>query len=222
MNRFAPLACTTNGTVAPPDYVNSLVPGPRQYSDVVQKGPETLIVSNSITKGITVRDINERFDGGGHVSFRRFPGAKADDVRDYLPSNLSKVKPETVIIQSGGNDLPTPRSNPVQVEEIAKTIVECGLLCKSYGVKNVLISGVPMRRPHYLKTRCKDLNLLLQEHCLLEGFIFVDNGNIDTSHTYDGTHLTQEGSALLRDNYLFELNSLYWEEVRSKCPKSQS
>ena len=222
MNRFAPLACTINGTVDPPDYVNSLVPGPRKYSDVVVKGPETLIVSNSITKGINKKDINERYDGDGQLSFRRFPGAKTEDVRAYLPTNLSKTKPETVIIQTGGNDLPTPRSNPVPVEVIAKTIVECGLLCKSYGVKNVLISGIPIRRPYYMQTRCKELNLLLQEHCRNEGFTFIDNGNIDLSHTYDGTHLTQEGSALLRDNYLLELNALFWEDVRSKCPKSQS
>ena len=73
-----------------------------------------------------------------------------------------------------------------------------------------------------MQVRCKELNLLLQEHCRSEGFTFIDNGNIDLSHTYDGTHLTQEGSALLRDNYLLELNALYWEDIRSKCPKSQS
>ena len=217
MNRFAPLTCTISNTVPTPDVVNKLVPGPRQYSEVVQKGPEVIIFSTSMTKGINWKDINERYEGEGKLSFRRFPGAKAAQVKDYLPTNLSAIKPETVIIHAGGNDLPTPRSNPIHVEEIAKELIGSGLVSKSYGVKNIMISGVLPRRQYYTQLRCKDLNRILQEQCHENGFTYIDNTNIDTSHMYDGVHLTQEGSELLRDSYLLELNSLYWEGVRLKC-----
>ena len=43
--------------------------------------------------------------------------------------------------------------------------------------------------------------------------VYIDNSNIDVSHLYDGVHLNQEGSVLLRDSYLLELNGLYWDDV---------
>ena len=213
MNRFIPLKCTTNSNVAPPDFVNNLRPGPRPYNEVVQKGPETIIFSTSITKGINRNDLSERYEGEGQLSFRRFPGAKASHIKDYMPTHLAEIKPETVIIQAGGNDLPTPRSNPVPVEEISKVIMECGLLSRSYGVKNVLVSGVLPRKQYYTHSRCKELNKILQEQCRANGFVYIDNSNIDVSHLYDGVHLNQEGSVLLRDSYLLELNGLYWDDV---------
>ena len=193
-----------------------MVPGPRQYSDVVEKGPETVIFSTSITKGIWKSKINDGFDGEGMISFRRFPGAKVRNILGYIPADLADTKPESVIIQAGGNDLPTPRGNPVPVETIANGIMQAANMCSRYGVKNVYVAGVLTRKQYYMKERCENLNKILQDQCLLNGFYFIDNSAIDTQFMYDGVHLNNEGSEMLCDNYLSKLNSVYWDNVLSK------
>ena len=217
MKKFSPLQFTANNPViATPQQVNKLVPGPRKYSDVVENGPETLIFSTSITKGIRMKEFNECFEGVGTVSSRRFHGGKARHIKDYLWVHLSEVQPESVIIQTGGNDLPTSRSNPVPVNDIASEIIKSGLICREYGTKNIFISGVLTRRPQYMQIRCRELNVILQEQCKIHGFIFIDNSNIDTSHLqHDGVHLANLGSDILANNYLFYLNSLNWDCVTS-------
>ena len=194
--------------------VSKLVPGARGYSDVVRNGPETLIFSTSITKGIRVNEFNDYFESTGTASFRRFHGGKARHIKNYLNVHLSEIQPENVIIQTGGNDLPTPRSNPVVVGDIVKEIIQSGLICRDYGVKNILISSVLPRRAQYMQIRCRELNEILMEECKLHGFIYIDNSNIDTKHLHhDGVHLSNEGSDLLANNYLFYLNSLYWDST---------
>ena len=216
MNKFSQLQFTANNPVITSQQVSNMVPGPRNYNDVVAKGPETLIFSTSITKGINNRDFNEHFEGEGSASFRRFHGGLARQIKEYLWVHLSEVRPESVIIQTGGNDLPTPRSNPVPVVDIASEIIQSGLICREYGSKNIFISGVPTRRAHYMQVRCRELNDILMEQCKAHGFIFIDNTNINTSHLqHDGVHLTNEGSVLLAKNYLFSLNSLAWSNIYS-------
>ena len=102
------------------------------------------------------------------ISFRRFPGAKVRNIR-YIPADLADSKPESVIIQAGGNDLPTPRGNPVPVEMIANGIMQAANMCSRYGVKIVYIAGVLTRKQYYIKERCGNLNKILQDQCLLNG-----------------------------------------------------
>ena len=125
---------------------------------------------------------------------------------------LKEKKPESVIIQCGGNDLPTPRSNPVPVTDIALEMIKSGLICRENGVKNIIVGSVLLRQPFYTQARCRELNTILQEQCENHGFTFIQHKNINTSHLMkDGVHLTYEGSDLLRDNYLFYLNSMKWD-----------
>ena len=198
----------------PPPNANKMVPGNRNYSDVVKQGPQICVFSTSITKHIKKKELNDLYVGEGTISFRRFHGAIARDVKKYIGVHLEEETPESVIIQTGGNDLPTPRSNPVPVSEIAGEIIKSGLLCQRGGVKNIFIGGVLLRRPYYTQSRCRELNELLREECKRHGFIYIDNTNIDMSHVHDdGVHLTFEGSNILRDNYSFYLNSIAWSEM---------
>ena len=199
-----------------------LVPGPRSYSQVTVMGEETLVFSTSITSGIRVHEFNQCFNGEGRISFRRFPGGKAHQIKEYIPINLKEVIPKTVLIQSGGNDLSTPKGHTeLSVESIANEVIESGNICKGFGVKNVVISGIPLRRNRYIQERCTRLNELLMEMCGYHGFTFVDNGNIDESHVRnDGTHLNYEGSELLANNYLYYLNNLVDTEKLSSTSTS--
>ena len=48
----------------------------------------------------TKSTINDGFDGEGMISFRNIIG--------YILADLADTKPESVIIQAGGNDLSSP------------------------------------------------------------------------------------------------------------------
>ena len=121
-----------------------------------------------------------------------------------------------MVVQCGGNDLPTPRNNPVPVEQIAEHIIECGDICRNHGVRDVLIGGVPTRAKNYLQERCVELNVVLKRMCEERNYTFIDNSNINSSHLHnDGVHLSNEGSELLLSNYLFYLNSIFWDRVHA-------
>ena len=228
VNRFCSLRFNSNNPLLPESPTEDnvdlnggvqrglrVVPGPRNYSDVTKNGEETLVMSNSITKGIRVWELNEHFAGEGAISFRRFPGGKAHHIKRYLPIHLEEVAPKSVIIQSGGNDLPASRGlPPTPLNDIVTTIKESAEICKQFGVKSVFIGGVPIRKKRYVQDRCHELNAQLEAMCVEHGFIFIDNSNITTDHLYqDGVHLSNEGSDLLANNYLWYLNGRHWELV---------
>ena len=71
---------------------------------------------------------------------------------------------------------------------------------------NVLIGSVTIRKAHYLQSRGAELNSILKDLCHLHNFSFIDNGNITVDNLSDGTHLDNNGTALLANNYL---NSLW-------------
>jgi hypothetical protein len=181
-----------------------MVPGARTYSDVTRDGPTTVVFSTSITKGLKQEHFDEKVNG--QVIFRRFHGHKARHIKEYVWTHLEELTPASAIIQMGGNDLPTPRHNPVPVIDIANHIIETGVICRNYGVQKVCIGGVISRRQHYMQQRCRDLNALLVNMCKIHGFIFLDNSDIESRDLYDGVHLNDQGNGKLFENYLFGLN----------------
>ena len=223
MNKFSSLSFTANNPKLPSSPIEEdldengirrrvpLVPGPRTYSDVARKGEECLIFSTSITKGIKVNEFNDNYDGGT-ASFRRFHGGRVRHIKEYLWTHLEERQPKTVIIHAGGNDLPTPKGEqPIPVGDIANDVMEAGIICRRYGVRDIFISSVTLRKQMYVQRRCQELNDFLRELCKLHGFIYLDNSNIKLEHLFDGTHLNHEGSVILANNYLYYLNSVYWD-----------
>ena len=88
-----------------------------------------LIFSSSITKGIDERRFRRSYTSGS-MRIQKFPGARAVHFLDYLPTHLFHEKPDTVILQCGGNDLPTSRKQPVDMIKIAEYLLEAGRICK--------------------------------------------------------------------------------------------
>ena len=165
------------------------------------EGSRTVVFSSSITRGIDFDRFKDRYTGG-KIRFQKFPGGKAEHMSDYMPTHLFKENPDTVIIHVGGNDLPTPRHDPVPVSTIVDHIIECGRVCRSFEVENVLIAGVTIRKASYMQKRCRDLNYSLRGMCSANGFKFIDNSGIKEEHLSDGVHLNEAGTSILSNNYL--------------------
>ena len=89
---------------------------------------KTLIFTTSISKGIRAKRFNDCYKViGGHAQFARFPGARAKHMASYATPRIEEERPETVIIQGGGNDLPVyGNERTVSLWDIANQIINAG------------------------------------------------------------------------------------------------
>ena len=178
------------------------------YSEAVTDGKCVMVFSTSMTKGIQVREFNKRLNNG-IARFRRFHGGRVRHLHNYVDTHLEDENPEVVVIQEGGNDLPTKKNNPSSVKDIATQIIKTGQKCLSYGVKTVLIASIITRKKHYMDQRRIELNKYLQAMCLSCGFKYINNDNITHKHLdEDGVHLTKSGSSVLASNFRNALNDV--------------
>ena len=181
------------------------VPGHRSYRDTVREGRKIVVFSSSITKGIDNKAFNDDLHGSSTAEFVRWPGKKAEHIKNDVKPHLTQGKPQAVIIQAGGNDFGrAPFNGDVSVHEIADHLIETADACKRHGVRDIYIGGVVTRKG--LQKRIFELNDILKEKCRLRGFNFIDNENIFIAHLYDGVHLNAHGSNILKNNYLSALS----------------
>ena len=117
---------------------------------------------------------------------------------------MPEDKPDDVVIQAGGNDLPTKAT----VLEIANNIVEAGIVCRSLGAKRVMVCSVLPRSDFYLQLKRQELNKVLESLCELNNFIYIPNKTLPLSQhiCHDGVHLNDSGSKLLQDTFSEYLN----------------
>ena len=75
--------------------------------------------------------------------------------------------------------------------------------CKSYGVSNIAISSILVRKNNKINEVIKKVNNLLKTLCLEQGFTFICNGTIARAMLWhDGLHLINEGVNMLSNNFL--------------------
>ena len=177
-------------------------PGSGTYTDAVVHGKSAMVVSTSITKGIDVNKFKEEYMG--RVSFHRFHGGHVRHIKNYIATHLAEEQPDVVIIQVGGNDLPSGKNKRHSIPKIADDIMEMAEMCKRYGVTRVCISSVLPREDFYLQLRIRELNKLLMDLCTLNSYEFMLNSNVVLSkHVHwDGVHLNSYGNKVLFNNLL--------------------
>ena len=91
----------------------------------------------------------------------------------------------------------------VDVEDFAQRIIDVGKKCKSYGVNNIAISPILVRKNHEVNEVIKKVNKLLKTLCLEQGFSFICNSAIARAMLWrDGLHLTNESTNMLSNNFL--------------------
>ena len=163
-----------------------------------------------------MRVLNSKYTNGT-AFIHRFHGGKAKHMRHQISTHLDEEWPDVVVIQCGGNDLPTSHQNPKPVLEIANHIMEIVEVCRSYSVKEIIVCNVLPRESFHLQLRRKELNDVLRSLCSILNVHFLDTDNqLDTKRNIvlskhideDGVHLNSLGSDLLRDNIVDYLNCL--------------
>ena len=212
-----------------------IVPGEHLYSEVTHvrdprnnrenngttppkeaiKDKKTLIFSTSITK---------HFDEGlfdaayvhGFAQFQRWPGGTAEFIKHYVEPHLQREKPDTVVIQIGGNDMHrADKNDPATITAIANDIIDTALVCRANGVRHIFVGGVAVRRPKWMWNIIKDLNGALEGLCELYNLTFYSNSDITTRDLYDGTHLNGNGVHKMASNMVDSLNYYFWNLLKS-------
>ena len=126
-------------------------------------------------------------------------------VKTYGRAHLPGEKPDVVLIQAGGNDLPTKST----VLQIANDIIEAGIVCKEMGASKVLISSVLPRRDFHLQLKRHELNNVLKSLCEFNNFTFIPNKKMVLSQhiSDDDVHLSELGTELLQETFTCYLNA---------------
>ena len=103
------------------------------------------------------------------ISVRPFPGATIKHLHHYVIPMLTDDTLNTIINQSGCNDVCSRNSNP---KDIAKAIGNLGNCCRSHGVNQELISSLICPKIFHLNNKIKRIKFLLKLICQEKRFCF--------------------------------------------------
>ena len=93
-------------------------------------------------------------------------------------------------------------------KEIAHNIIKIGLNYKNYGVNDVVISSILVKKNPNLNALIRRVNDLLRDLCSMNGFGYICNDAITTEYLWkDGIHLQDLGTTILSSNFIKFVNS---------------
>ena len=145
---------------------------------------------------------------GANVYFKCFSGANTKQLDYYVVPTLVDERSDSVIIHIGSNDITKSNYNNVNVEDLAKKIINIGVKCKAYKVSNIAITSILVRSDPKVNQVIKQVNRLLQVLCKTNNFYFICSNAIDNTFLWkERLHLTYEGISKLYDNFLEYLTS---------------
>ena len=135
------------------DYVHpKVVPGNRTYASAIKYGKKVVVIGDSHLQRINRKLFNDSLPNcRGNI--RYFRGANTAQLEDYIKPTLKQNPLDAIVIHIGANDMNF--RNFTEDEEVsskavivaAKNIINIALLCKEYGVNEVIVLSI---LPKYL------------------------------------------------------------------------
>ena len=160
-----------------------------------------------MVKGLKMKVFNSHLNRST-ARVRSFPGATIRQLKHYILPTLVDDKPNSVIIHGGCNDV---QDENVTAKKIAEDLVEVAIMCKSYGVKEVIISSLICRKNDELNKKVNEINANLVRLCRENSLLFNNNNNIKKNHLWkDGLHLSNSGKNILARNFINFFNSIHF------------
>ena len=92
-----------------------------------------------------------------------FSGATINGLDHFITPILEEDRPDIVIIHVGSNDITHNSINNIDAKGISKRIIDTGKKCLLYGVKEVIISSIFIKRQFKLTRIIKQVNDHLRE-----------------------------------------------------------
>ena len=144
----------------------------------------------------------------GFTTMKCFPGVKATRLEHYILPDLIEHEPQTLLVHVGTNSILDKEKTP---EDISDEILSIGETAEEYGVENVIVSSLIIRRSgHYAEEKRRKVNQILREKCEARNYLFVNNNNISPRDISDDrVHLLNSGSAKFAKNLIDAVNRFY-------------
>ena len=132
-------------------------------------------------------------------SHKHFSGAKTLDVELYMKPSLNNNQPNAAALNIGSNDVDFRNLR-------SETAIKVALLCKGYGVSEVVVFLISSKRNIKLSKLIRQVNDILYDLCKINVY-FLLNDNISRNFICDnGMHLNQQGTHILADNFVAFIN----------------
>ena len=129
------------------------------------------------------------------VVVKSFSGATTKHMYDYVNPTL-EMKPDTLIIHCGTNDLRNEKDD----RKVVNNIVNLAVHCHNKNVIPIIVSALTHRDDKF-KNRIKTVNEELESRCLERNIGFIKNENIGAYHlNRSKLHLNNKGTAMLAKN----------------------
>ena len=163
------------------------------------------VVGNSHIKRTKRNDFNKELCHG-KAFFCSISGANSKQLCHYVILTLTNDKPDAIVIHVGKNDI----LNHANHEDIARSIINIGLDCKTNGVNKVFISSILVKKnPNVTAIVCQ-VNDMLRDLCEKNGFNSICNDIITTNYLWKVcVHLQDMGTHILSNHFLkFSNNSI--------------
>ena len=170
---------------------------------------KALIIGDSHIKRIS-KDVIKFETEEKRMIFKNFDGAKTKYLQHHVLPFLHESLPETVVIHAGTNDLNENKLHITQPDELARSILDIGKVCKQFGVKNIGISAIVPQNDNDVCRVISETNELVKNMCDFNNFFFISNDNISQEFLCpDGTHLGDVGYRFLENNIIDYLKTKF-------------
>ena len=165
-----------------------------------------MILTDSMSGRVSIKQVKKNINNDEEeVIFKRYPGGTADDISYYSVKPLQESKPKRVIIVAGTNDISrdVDQGRTVNEYEVVENLMKTARFARVMGAETVHVSAVIVRHGYQYRNPVSRVNNLLEATCATEGFVFMDQSDISSSHiSMDGVHLNFHGQTLLKMNIL--------------------
>ena len=124
-----------------------------------------------------------------------FSGANTKRLDHLITPTLVEDRPDIVIIHIGSNDITHNTVDQIDVKDLVNCIINIGKKCLSYGVKEVIISSIFIKKQFKFTRIIRQVNDLLRDECKRNNFQLISNDNITREVLWrDGLHLNNDGT----------------------------
>ena len=149
------------------------VPGNRSYSSTMKYGKKICVVGDSHVRRIKRNLFNNSLcEGKAHLN--GFSGANIKRLDHSITPTLVEDRPDIVIIRIGSNDITHNAVDQIDVKDIVNCIINIGKKCLSYGVKEVIISSIFIKK-HFKLTR------IITTHYVMSAKEITSNASVTTT-----------------------------------------
>ena len=129
------------------------------------------------------------------IHLNGFSGANIKRLDHFITPTLVEDRPDIVIIHIGSNDITHNTVDQIDVKDLVNCIINIGKKCLSYGVKEVIISSIFIKKQFKFTRIIRQVNDLLRDECKRNNFQFISNDNITREVLWrDGLHLNNDST----------------------------